>query len=223
MTKRALILVEGQTEERFVKDVLAPAFWAKQLYLAPTILVTKRVKDGPNFKGGVTSFAKFKNDAQRLIYSAGGALVTTLIDYYGLPLDFPGMTHRPAGSPINRVMHIENEIRATLQYPPNFVPFLILHEFEALLFSEPSVLPQVMTDVSKQQHLTTIRQSVSTPEDINERPEYAPSKRILACFPSYNKTLHGPLTAERIGLARMRAECPHFAAWLSMLETYAAG
>ena len=52
MSKRVLILVEGQTEERFVKDVLGPAFWAKELFFHPTLLVTKRVKDGPNFKGG---------------------------------------------------------------------------------------------------------------------------------------------------------------------------
>ena len=55
MSKRVLILVEGQTEERFVKDVLGPAFWDKELFFHPTILVTKRVKDGPNFKGGVTN------------------------------------------------------------------------------------------------------------------------------------------------------------------------
>ncbi len=27
--KRVLVLVEGQTEERFVKDVLAPHLWAR--------------------------------------------------------------------------------------------------------------------------------------------------------------------------------------------------
>jgi hypothetical protein len=40
--KRVLILVEGQTEERFVKDVLAPAFVELQMFLSPTILVTKQ-------------------------------------------------------------------------------------------------------------------------------------------------------------------------------------
>ncbi|MBI2947679.1 MAG: hypothetical protein HYY23_08525 [Verrucomicrobia bacterium] len=58
MSKRVLILVEGQTEERFVKDVLGPAFFHQELFFRATILVTKRVKDGPNFKGGVTNFSK---------------------------------------------------------------------------------------------------------------------------------------------------------------------
>ena len=69
---------EGQTEERFVKDVLGPAFWEKGLFFTATILATKRVKDGPNFKGGVTNLARFRNDTRRLFDSAGGALVTTM-------------------------------------------------------------------------------------------------------------------------------------------------
>src|SRR5258706_13649197 len=88
MSKRVLILVEGQTEERFTKDVLGPAFWEKQLFFQPTILVTKKVKSGPNFKGGVTNFAKFENDLRRLLNSAVVALVTIIVDYYGLPSEF---------------------------------------------------------------------------------------------------------------------------------------
>lgn len=91
VTKRALILVEGQTEDRFVRDVLAPEFWPLDLFFErPTILVTKRVKDGPNFKGGVTRYAKFRNDAERLLRSPEDVLVTMLLDYYALPPDFPG-------------------------------------------------------------------------------------------------------------------------------------
>src|SRR5580658_7820372 len=120
MSKRVLILVEGQTEERFVKDVLGPFFFERQLFFFPTILVTKRVKDGPNFKGGVTNFAKFRNDAQRLLTSAGGALVTTMLDYYRLPLDFPGMNSRPThGTPIQRVRHVENAIAEHFDSPAN--------------------------------------------------------------------------------------------------------
>src|SRR5262245_35382193 len=94
--KRALILVEGQTEERFVKDTLAPHLAAFDLYITPTLLTTKVVKSGPNFKGGVTSFAKFEGDLRRLLGGAGqGTLVTTMLDYYRLPDDFPGMADRP--------------------------------------------------------------------------------------------------------------------------------
>jgi len=218
-----MILVEGQTEERFVKDVLGPEFWGKELYFHPTILVTKRVKDGPNFKGGVTSFAKFENDARRLLQSAGNVLVTTLLDYYRLPTDFPGMSSRPwRGTPVQRVIHVERAIGDHFKSPGNFLPFLALHEFEAWLFSSPSELPRVMTEPRKQSEFEAIRASVDTPEDINERPDFAPSKRIEALFPAYKKTLHGPTAAGRIGLEKIRSECPHFDGWLKRLESFAA-
>jgi hypothetical protein len=222
MTKRGLILVEGQTEERFVKDVLAPAFWSLGLILSPTILVTKRVKDGPNFKGGVTRFAKFENDARRLLHGAGGAVVTTLLDYYGLPSDIPGMSTRPNGTPRQRVEHVEHAIRDYFGAPANFVPFLALHEYEAWLFASPDVLSRVMMAPEKQPEVEAIRRSVSTPEEINDDPQRAPSKRIQKLFPAFRKLLHGPVTAEQIGLERIRSECPHFDQWLSVLERFAA-
>jgi len=223
MSKRALILVEGQTEERFVKDVLSPAFFDWELFFHPTILVTKRVKDGSNFKGGVTNFAKFRNDAQRLLNSAGGALVTTLLDYYRLPVDFPGMDSRPAtGTPVQRVQHVETAIVQFFGSPANFLPFLALHEFETWLFASPSELPRALYASHKQPEFEAIRASVATPEEINERPEFAPSKRIATLFPAYKKTLHGPTTAARIGLERIRLECPHFNDWMVKLEAFAA-
>lgn len=223
MSKRVLILVEGQTEERFVKDVLGPAFWDRELFFHPTLLVTKRVKDGPNFKGGVTNFAKFRNDATRLLNSASGALVTTILDYYRLPLDFPGMNSRPPnGTAIQRVIHVETAVAKHFNSPAGFLPFLALHEFEAWLFSSPTELPRVMTEPEKELQFGAIRASVATPEEINERPQFAPSKRIETLFPAYKKTLHGPTTAARIGLGQIRTECPHFNEWIKNLETFAS-
>jgi uncharacterized protein DUF4276 len=222
MSKRVLILVEGQTEERFTKDVLAPAFWDKDLFFYATILVTKRVKDGPSFKGGVTNFAKFRNDVQRLLDSAGDALVTTMLDYYRLPADFPGMQSRPPnGTPLQRVIHVETAIAEHFGALTYFLPFLALHEFEAWLFSSPTELPRAMTEPQKQPLFNAVRASVATPEEINERPQFAPSKQIESIFPAYKKTLHGPTTAARIGLERIRAECPHFHDWLRKLEAFA--
>lgn len=221
MIRRALVLVEGQTEERFVKDVLRPALEQRNLYLTPTLLVTKRVKNGPNFKGGVTSFEKFKTDIQLLFHGAGDALVTTLLDYYGLPDDFPGMTTRPIGSPLQRVQHVENAVKAHFGDPKNFLPFFALHEFEAWLFASREELPKALGQPQKASEFAAIRDSVNTPEEINERSECAPSKRIVKLFPGYRKTVHGPLVAKRIGLKQIRSECDHFTWWLSQLEAYA--
>ncbi|WP_158100861.1 DUF4276 family protein [Variovorax sp. JS1663] len=216
-----LILVEGQTEERFVKDVLAPFFEPSELFVTPVVLVTKRIKDGPNFKGGVTHFAKFESDLRRLLRDSD-ALVTTMLDYYGLPADFPGMSTRPvAGSPWDRVRHIEMAVDQHFGNPDNLRTFLALHEFEAWLFADTGVLPDVMAAKDLEPALAAIRAGVDTPEHINEAPQTAPSKRIEGLFPAYRKRLHGPNTAQRIGIERIRQECPHFSRWVAELEAFA--
>lgn len=223
--KRALILVEGQTEERFVKDTLAPHFKPHELYLTPTLLTTKVVKNGPNFKGGVTSFDKFEGDLRRLLggagAGAGSALVTTMLDYYRLPDDFPGMVTRPAPpDPFARIEHVEAAL-ANYFGDGRFLPFLALHEFEAWVFSCPNTLPEVMTEPVKQPQFAGICNSVTTPEQINERPGYNPAARIESLFPTYRKPLHGPTATQRIGLQLIRDRCPHFNAWLIRLEQFA--
>ncbi|NUM54355.1 MAG: DUF4276 family protein [Candidatus Hydrogenedentes bacterium] len=222
MSKRVLILVEGQTEERFVKDILSPAFFDLDLYFHVTLLVTKRVKSGPNFKGGITTFGKFEKDANRLLNSAGDALVTTLLDYYGLPNDFPGMRDRSQEpTPLRRVKHVERAIHHHFGAPSNFLPFLALHEFEAWLYCSASELPRILTEQSRQQRFAKICNSVASPEEINENPNAAPSKRIKDLFPAYRKVIHGPLTVAKIGLEVIREQCPHFAEWLTNLEDFA--
>ncbi|HEV7487539.1 MAG TPA: DUF4276 family protein [Thermoanaerobaculia bacterium] len=222
MSRRILILVEGQTEERFVKDVLAPEFYQFDTFFDPRLLITKVVKHGASFKGGVTTYGKYKNDVRRLLAEAkSGTFITTLVDYYGLPADFPGMETRPNGSPRDRVRHIENNIFADCGSPQNFRPFLALHEFEAWLFSSRDELSRTMTQPDKRAAIAAIRDAFPTPEDINEGPATAPSKRIKEVFPEYKKTLHGPLAAARIGVAAIRAECAHFDEWLGELEVFA--
>jgi hypothetical protein len=117
---------------------------------------------------------------------------------------------------------VERAIAEHFGSPQNFMPFLALHEFEAWLFSSPDELPRVMTESRKQAQFAAICNSVPTPEEINERPKFAPSKRIEALFPAYKKTLHGPTAAGRIGLDRIRAQCPHFDGWIGRLEAFAA-
>jgi hypothetical protein len=223
MSKRALILVEGQTEERFVKQVLGPHLVQSELYITPTLLTTKVVKNGPNFKGGVTSFEKFEADLRRLLGGAGQrTLVTMMIDYYRLPDDFPGMATRPATSdPFKRVTHVENALDTHFD-DGRFLPFLSLHEFEAWIFSCPKTLPKVMTQPQLQSQFAAVCNSVPTPERINERPGHNPAARIESIFPAYRKVLHGPTATERIGLQKIREHCPHFDTWLGRLEAFAA-
>ena len=64
-----------------------------------------------------------------------------------------------------------------------------------------------------------IRGQFETPEDINDNPETAPSKRIAGAIPRYNKRLHGPLLTKEISLEIIRDECPRFNDWMTRLES----
>jgi hypothetical protein len=219
--KRMLVLVEGQTEEQFVKIVLAPWLLDLGVSVSPTILVTSRKNDGTRFKGGVSAYSKFKGDAMRLLSSGGDAYVTTLLDYYGLPQDFPGMSSRPTGPASTRVAYVENAIAADFGNRFDFRPFLVLHEFEAWLFASETDLPETLDPDANADAFKFVCREFQSPEEINDRPDLAPSRRITRLVPTYSKTIHGPLIAQRIGLDGIRAKCPHADAWFTDLESFA--
>jgi len=221
--KRGLVLVEGQTEERFVNECLGPHLQARQLVLVPTIVKTRRVVGGSAFKGGVTSHRQVQRDLGLLLHDSGACVVTTLLDYYALPADFPGMSDRPAGSAAQRVAHVEAGWAATVG-DRRFVPHLALHEFEAWVYADPSRLEPWMFDDDPTviPAIAAVAATHSTPEDIDEGPLTAPSKRLRGAFAPYQKPVHGPLAVSMIGLERIRAVCPHFASWLERLESFAA-
>jgi hypothetical protein len=90
------------------------------------------------------------------------------------------------------------------------------YEFEALLFVKPRQFTDWADDKAVEA-LVAARQGIM-PEDINDTPHTAPSKRVLAAMPNYQKPIHGPLIACDIGLNAIRADCPHFDGWLQRLE-----
>jgi len=221
--KQGLVLVEGQTEERFVTECLGPHLLVRQLALVPTIVKTKRVVGGSSFKGGVTSYRQVQRDLGFLLHDSGASVITTLLDYYALPSDFPGMADRPAASAAQRVAHVEAAWAATVG-DRRFVPNLALHEFEAWVYADPSRLEPWMFDDDPTviAAIAAVTASHPTPEDIDEGPLTAPSKRLRRAFTAYQKPLHGSLAVSMIGLERVRAVCPHFASWLDRLEAFAA-
>jgi predicted ATPase len=91
-------------------------------------------------------------------------------------------------------------------------------EFEAILFSSPQAIAHVLLNATHLARLQQIAASVRSPEEINDGPATHPSSRITDLFPGYQKPLHGPQIAERIGLPTIRAKCGRFHAWLAKLE-----
>lgn len=212
---RVYLLVEGQTEEAFVRELLVPHCARFGLYLTPIIVSTS-----PGYKGGVVSYTKIKPQIQRLCRQDAGAHVSTLFDLYALPQNFPGKTDvtYPANSTGHqKAVFLETQLAQDI-CQPNFIPNLMVHEFEALLFVQPSKFADWTDSYNAVIALGNQAQKYATPEDINDSPESAPSKRILKAMPEYQKTFHGPLIACEIGLDAMRATCPHFHGWLQQLE-----
>ncbi len=213
---RIYLLVEGQTEEAFVRELLEPQYARIGLYLTPILIRTS-----PGFKGGVVSYAKIKPQIVRLCRQDAQAKVSTLFDLYALPKDFPGKTdaaYPSAGTGRQKADYLEARLKLDIN-EPNFLPNLLVHEFEALLFSAPQKFAEWTDSASVVAALAAAVRS-SAPEDINDSPLTAPSKRVLAAMPEYQKTFHGPLVACEIGLDTMRQACPHFHAWLVKLEGF---
>jgi len=219
---KILILVEGQAEETFVREVLTPYLSKGGVYPIAKLATTKRVKSGPDFKGGIVSYGKFKNDIVRLLGDTSAAIITTMIDFYGLPADFPGRRTVPTGSCYDQVAYLEREIGNDIGHP-RLLPYLALHEFEAMLFVAPEKIAQAFPGTSKGGELTAIRKQFSSPEEIDDDPHTAPSKRLEDIFPGYEKPLHGPLVVLEIGIEQIRRECSHFNDWLTRLERLDTG
>jgi hypothetical protein len=113
-----------------------------------------------------------------LLGDRGAAGVTTLLDYYGLPDDFPGMTTRPA-KPRDRVAHVEAELARTLGSPQHFLPHVVLHEYEAWIYSAPTSCAWAFDDPKVPPQLEGIAKTAGGAELIDEGPQTAPSKRLL--------------------------------------------
>ena len=128
------IVVEGQTEETFVRDVLAPYWGALGIFAVARCVQTGR-KRGRVFKGGGRNYEKIRRDIVSWINQHSDAYCTTMFDLYGLPQNFPGR------STIDRNHHAYEKVSCletafAKDIDSNrFIPYIQVHEFEAFLFA----------------------------------------------------------------------------------------
>lgn len=212
-------MVEGQTEEIVVNSVIGRALAAQGWAVSVSILATKRPASGGKARGGVSSWEKIRREVGRLLPNFD--VVTTLIDYYGLPGDAPGMADRPTAEATKRVRHVERAVAAAVD-DQGFVPHFTLHETEAWVFAAADALAELIDDRTVARDLRIVADEAGGPELINDDPATAPSRRLCERLPAYQKTLHGPLSIEALGLNALRAQCPHLDGWLSELEQRAS-
>lgn len=220
---RLLMLVEGQSEEIFVKRTLTPHLAQHGVYVeSPIVLWTKRLPDGEGFRGGVSNWSQVRKNLVPLTRD-GDAWVSTLLDFYGLPGDFPGLTEAlSAGDPQVKVAALQDRFAAELNHP-RFIPFLALHEFEAWLFSAPDAVEAHFGKGHLANRLRSAVQQAGAPELINHGADTHPKARLRSLVSAYKETSDGPTLLEKIGIAAVRAACPHFGSWLDRLETLGEG
>lgn len=208
--KSVMILCEGETEELFVKHVMDPYLKSQDVYTKPVIL------------GGVSHYAGIKKELLKLGKNSQYDILTTMLDYYKLPQDVPGVKQCKEKEPVNIARYIEKSICDDLKDSikiERFIPYIQMHEFEALLFSNIECFEKC--EGIKTKMINDLRAEISkflTPEHVNNSEQTAPSKRIKRIIPSYQKTSDGMHIARAIGIETMIKQCPHFAEWIEALR-----
>lgn len=216
--KRLIIVVEGDTEKEFVDKVLSPYLYAKGL-LSVNCFKIKHTK------GGLTKYQHLKTDLINCVYESN-VLVSTLIDFYALPKDFPKYEVAKAiVSKADRLTFLEKAIVEDLETEkgpafPNLLPYIQLHEFEALVFSSIDAIKSLYSNEdAKFKELEQIITAYPNPEDINDSPQTAPSKRLKnnQLIKGYNKVNDGIMIIEEAGIETVLSKCPRFKTWVETL------
>lgn len=212
------IVVEGETEESFVNKVLAPTLGVADISAWPVL-----PGNGRRRRGGVRPWESIRRDVLRLLKQQRRRRCAILFDFYGLPSDWPGRTDSESQHLTDRAHFVESALVADVVSHMGadfdrvrFIPHIQLHEFEARLFSDTEVLAAGLG--VKRTELDRIVEECGSPERIDDSPETAPSKRLKQIAPRYDKVIQGTQLSLAIGLLKMRDACPHFNAWLTVIE-----
>lgn len=209
--KRLYIVVEGQTEEAFVNDLLTPYFGETyQLWSVTPILI----RTSATGRGGFSNYDYLRRDLLRLLRETD-VVVSMLVDFFRCP-ETPGKEFwsRKVGH-LAEVEERERQLALDI-VNDRFIPYIQLHEFEALLFASSEGFTSYF-DSREAEPLVQVCTTFPNPEEINTSPEGAPSKRLLQAVPYYHKVKHGRAIAQAIGIQVMLECCPRFAAWIKRL------
>ena len=218
--RHVVAIVEGATEQIFVKSVVAPYLAQSGVFLRATVLG----KAGQ--KGGNVRFERARRDIRKHLRQRRDTWVTLLVDYYGIGKDWLGREpskHAPDPEQKARILTeaTSDAVREEVgtDAARRFIPYVSMFELEALYFSEAEVLSRFLgigaEDVKR------IVRRFGEPEKIDDSPNGAPSKRLAELQNRFRKTTTGIEIAREIGIDRMRAACPLFGAWITRLEALA--
>lgn len=220
--RKLCILVEGQTEVAFCKRILS-FYFRKRYTVIPITITTGKDKRGNIKKGGMVRWSKTCAELRRMArtHKESGTVFSTMLDLYAISSDVPGYdAAQMKQDPYAKVDVIENAVKeecADMQRRI-FVPYIQLHEFEALVLSDMDALCNHFPDCD----LSALKKEVDrigNPELVNSGAQTAPSKRLLQSIPDYDKRTSGISTLESIGIETVASKCKHFSKWLEKLQT----
>ena len=222
---RLYLFVEGKTEQTFANTVLSPHLAIRDVYMQPALQIAHARRHGVVHRGGGRNYQPMRDDILRLTKQEKGddVFFSTMIDLYAIAPEFSGLTEaeRFRNDPYQRVQSLESAWASDIA-DRRFIPFLALHEFETYLFAKPEEFGSFYPNERERiVSLRLLRDSLETPELINDGEHTSPSKRIIQVLHDYKKAKAAiaPQVAQSIGLAAIRACCPHFDAWIQRLET----
>ena len=219
------VLCKGQTEERFVAKVLKNYLKDFGIIVKALLLLTNKKK---NIRGGMISYHHAKRDLkssfmQHCNKTDETHYFTTMFDFYKLPDDFPGNKNvNMTTDCYSKVRMLEENFKKDINYQ-RFIPYIQLHEFEALVFCGLDYLLEEYPDMGKEvdQLKKIVEDFDGNPEKINNRPESSPSKRIGNIFGTkrhYNKPMSGVSVTSKVGISILKEQCTHFKEWIEKLE-----
>ncbi len=214
--KGLVFIVEGDTEVRFIKNKVIPYLLEKTRIfdwdVHPQKICTNRKL---NRRGGMVNFEHLRNEVIRCVAGRGNILITTLLDFFRLPNNFPGYTENNP-----QIEQIEREVRMGIEgvEPSVFYPYIQRHELESLMYISMEGFERVIDDQDKLEQLREIMERYQNPEDINGGPNTAPSKRLITIYPKYQKISDGDLIFDALSIDDIRSKCPRFNGWMSVLE-----
>lgn len=221
------ILCEGKSELVFASYVLSPYLIMKEIQVIPQALITnKRL----NAKGGMISFSHAMRDLENMMRQFNDGeknrrLFTTMFDLYALPNDFPGYEQSLRYKDYGQVEILERGFSAFVN-KQNFIPYIQLHEFEALVLCNVPELVNMYPDAEKklkQLETLIVDDYNGNTELVDNGPSTAPSKRIIQALDGkyrYDKPQGGKLTTSSLGIPALRTRCRHFNDWLTKIENY---
>ena len=220
-------IVEGATEKRFIDEVLAPYLANKCIFVTSSENITSVSHGRISGKGGDIRFSRLEHQITKFLKGRSDLYVATFSDYYGVH-EWPGLDRIPDNAMPGEIAAILNQAaidklvndEPQLRCDSRYLPFTAVHEFEALLFSNPDILEREIHAYPGS--VKAILRECGSPEQINTGKETAPSKRImsLAKIP-YSKVTNGIEIAKMITVDTMRERCPLFDEWLKKIEPLA--